>query len=54
MPDDTTFTPVPTTAPHTRTSDYLLMSGTAGNAQLGVYQRLSTRAGGEVVSSDSY
>ena len=25
-----------------------------GTAQLGVYQQLSTRAGGEVVSSDSY
>ncbi len=25
-----------------------------GNAQLGVYQKLSTRAGGEVISSDSY
>ena len=25
-----------------------------GAAQLGVYQQLSTRAGGEVISSDSY
>jgi prepilin-type processing-associated H-X9-DG protein len=25
-----------------------------GTAQLGVYQKLSTRAGGEVVSADSY
>jgi prepilin-type N-terminal cleavage/methylation domain-containing protein/prepilin-type processing-associated H-X9-DG protein len=27
---------------------------TLGNARLGVYQQLSTRAGGEVISSDSY
>jgi prepilin-type N-terminal cleavage/methylation domain-containing protein/prepilin-type processing-associated H-X9-DG protein len=54
MPDNTTFTAVPATAPYTRTGDYLALSGANGNAQLGVYQQLSTRAGGEVISSDSY
>jgi prepilin-type N-terminal cleavage/methylation domain-containing protein/prepilin-type processing-associated H-X9-DG protein len=41
IPDGATFTP----------STYVYSSG---SAQLGVYQQLSTRAGGEVVSSDSY
>jgi prepilin-type N-terminal cleavage/methylation domain-containing protein/prepilin-type processing-associated H-X9-DG protein len=54
MPDNTTFQPVPATAPYSRTGDYLLMSKNNVQAQLGVYQQLSTRAGGEVVSSDSY
>jgi len=54
MPDFTTFTAAPYTAPYSRTGDYLVMSNAQGNAQLGVYQQLSTRAGGEVVSSDSY
>jgi prepilin-type N-terminal cleavage/methylation domain-containing protein/prepilin-type processing-associated H-X9-DG protein len=50
MPDGTVFTAVSATAPYTRTGDYLAK----GTAQLGVYQQLATRAGGEVVSSDSY
>ncbi len=54
MPDNTTFTAVSATAPYTRTGDYLAMSTATANAQLGVYQQLSTRNGGEVVSSDSY
>jgi prepilin-type processing-associated H-X9-DG protein len=55
MPDNTTFTAVTATAPYTRTGDYLLNQSASGvPAQLGVYQQLSTRAGGEVVSSDSY
>jgi hypothetical protein len=31
-----------------------LNSGPNGPAQLGVYQQLSTRAGAEVISADSY
>jgi prepilin-type N-terminal cleavage/methylation domain-containing protein/prepilin-type processing-associated H-X9-DG protein len=55
MPDNTTFTAVAATAPYSRTGDYLLNASSSGvPAQLGVYQQLSTRAGGEVVSSDSY
>jgi prepilin-type N-terminal cleavage/methylation domain-containing protein/prepilin-type processing-associated H-X9-DG protein len=50
MPNGTVYTSVPYSAPYTKTGYYLLNSG----AQLGVYQQLSTRAGGEVVSSDSY
>jgi prepilin-type N-terminal cleavage/methylation domain-containing protein/prepilin-type processing-associated H-X9-DG protein len=50
-PDYTTYTGVPYTAPYTREGYYL---ATTGATQLGVYQQLSTRAGGEVVSSDSY
>ncbi len=50
MPDGTTFTTVPITAPYTKTGSYLANNA----AQLGVYQQLSTRAGGEVISSDSY
>ncbi len=48
--DGTTFTIAAATAPAVRAGDYLVMT----NAQLGVYQQLSTRNGGEVVSSDSY
>jgi prepilin-type N-terminal cleavage/methylation domain-containing protein/prepilin-type processing-associated H-X9-DG protein len=54
MPDNTTRVTVSATAPYSRTGYYLQNSGTNGNAQLGVYQQLSTRNGGEVISSDSY
>jgi prepilin-type processing-associated H-X9-DG protein len=56
MPDNTTFTSVSPTPPATKTGSYLLNqnSSTGAAAQLGVYQQLSTRAGGEVISSDSY
>jgi prepilin-type N-terminal cleavage/methylation domain-containing protein/prepilin-type processing-associated H-X9-DG protein len=50
MPDGTVFTTVPYTAPYTKSGSYLA----TGNAVLGVYQQLSTRAGGEVISSDAY
>jgi prepilin-type N-terminal cleavage/methylation domain-containing protein/prepilin-type processing-associated H-X9-DG protein len=55
MPDNTTFTTVSATAlPAIKSGSYLIHSGANGNAQLGVYQQLSTRNGGEVISSDSY
>ena len=54
MPDNTTFTVSTAVAPATRTGDYLVLSGTNGAAQLGVYQQLATRNGGEVISSDGY
>jgi prepilin-type N-terminal cleavage/methylation domain-containing protein/prepilin-type processing-associated H-X9-DG protein len=56
MPDNTTFVTVSATAPAVKGGSYLVNSNTSTNtpAQLGVYQQLSTRAGGEVVSSDSY
>jgi hypothetical protein len=40
--------------PKTRPGYYLQKSSHQGNAQLGAYQQLSSRTGGEVVSSDSY
>jgi prepilin-type processing-associated H-X9-DG protein len=54
MPDNTTFTTVFATPPFTKSGSYLLNSGPNGNAILGVYQALSTRAGGEVISADQY
>jgi prepilin-type N-terminal cleavage/methylation domain-containing protein/prepilin-type processing-associated H-X9-DG protein len=54
LPDNTTRVTVSATAPYSRTGYYLQNSGASGNAQLGVYQQLSTRNGGEVISSDSY
>jgi len=54
MPDNTTYTPVPPTAPAIKTGNYLLNSLNGVPAMLGVYQQLSTRAGGEVISADSY
>jgi prepilin-type N-terminal cleavage/methylation domain-containing protein/prepilin-type processing-associated H-X9-DG protein len=45
MPDNTTFVNVPPTGAYSKTGSYLDTS----NAALGVYQRLSTRNGGEVV-----
>jgi prepilin-type N-terminal cleavage/methylation domain-containing protein/prepilin-type processing-associated H-X9-DG protein len=50
LPIGTAYVTVSATAPYTKTGYYLQNNG----AQLGVYQQLSTRAGGEVVSSDSY
>ncbi len=50
LPNNTAYVTVPATAPYTRGGYYLQNYG----AQLGIYQMLSTRAGGEVVSSDSY
>ncbi len=55
FPDNTTFQEVYKAAPYTRSGYYLSKIGKNGvAAQLGVYQQLSTRAGGEVISSDSY
>jgi prepilin-type processing-associated H-X9-DG protein len=58
MPDNTTFVTVapPAGSSFTKSGSYLLNSNTQTNApaQLGVYQALSTRAGGEIISSDSY
>jgi prepilin-type N-terminal cleavage/methylation domain-containing protein/prepilin-type processing-associated H-X9-DG protein len=53
-PNNTTYTEVAAAAPYTRNGYYLSNTSTTGNAQLGVYQQLSTRNGGEVISSDSY
>ncbi len=50
MPDGTTFTTVTAAAPYTKSGSYLA----TGTAILGVYQKLSTRGGGEVISADSY
>jgi prepilin-type N-terminal cleavage/methylation domain-containing protein/prepilin-type processing-associated H-X9-DG protein len=50
MPDGTVYTEVMYTAPYSKVGYYLA----TGTATLGVYQKLSTRAGGEVISSDSY
>jgi prepilin-type processing-associated H-X9-DG protein len=56
MPNNTTFVTVPMSAdPNAiKSGSYLQHSDTNGPAQLGVYQQLSTRAGGEVISADSY
>jgi prepilin-type N-terminal cleavage/methylation domain-containing protein/prepilin-type processing-associated H-X9-DG protein len=54
LPDYTTRVTVSATAPYSRTGYYLQNSNGQGTAQLGVYQQLSTRNGGEVVSSDAY
>lgn len=54
MPDYTTFVTVPATAPAIKSGTYLQKYNGTGNAILGVYQQLSTRAGGEVISSDGY
>jgi prepilin-type N-terminal cleavage/methylation domain-containing protein/prepilin-type processing-associated H-X9-DG protein len=54
MPDYTTFTTVAATPPYTKSGSYLLNSQGTTNALLGVYQQLSTRSGGEVISSDAY
>ncbi len=50
LPNGVTYNTVSATAPYTKTGYYLQNTG----ALLGVYQQLSTRAGGEVLSSDSY
>jgi prepilin-type processing-associated H-X9-DG protein len=56
MPDNTTFVtvPAPPGGPAIKSGSYLQHSGPLGPAQLGVYQQLSTRAGGEVISADNY
>ena len=54
MPDNTTYVTVAHTPPATKSGSYLLNSLNNVSAQLGVYQQLSTRAGGEVISSDAY
>jgi prepilin-type N-terminal cleavage/methylation domain-containing protein/prepilin-type processing-associated H-X9-DG protein len=54
MPDNTSFVTVSATAPAIKSGSYLLHSLNGTSAQLGVYQQLSTRAGGEVVSADAY
>jgi prepilin-type processing-associated H-X9-DG protein len=50
MPDNTTFVTVPPAVPYTKQGSYLQ----AKQALFGVYQQLSTRNGGEVISSESY
>ena len=50
MPDNTTYVTVQPTGTDAKAGSYLANNG----ARLGVYQQLSTRAGGEVISSDSY
>ena len=45
IPDGTSFVTVPATAPYTKSGSYL----NSGTAVLGVYQKLSTRNGGEVI-----
>jgi prepilin-type N-terminal cleavage/methylation domain-containing protein/prepilin-type processing-associated H-X9-DG protein len=50
LPDNTAYITVSASAPYTKSTYYLQDNG----ASLGVYQQLSTRAGGEVISSDSY
>jgi len=50
MPDGTTFLTVAPTAPYTKSGSYLAN----GSASLGVYQKLSTRKGQEVVSQGDY
>lgn len=50
MPDNTVFTTVTATAPATKTGTYLLNNG----ALLGVYQKLSTRNGGEIINQTDY
>jgi len=58
MPDNTTFVTVTAAAPATKNGSYLLNMNSSVTppipAQLGVYQQLSTRAGGEVISADGY
>ena len=50
MPDNTTFVTVTATAPAIKSGSYLLNANSSGvPATLGVYQQLSTRAGGEVI-----
>jgi prepilin-type processing-associated H-X9-DG protein len=50
MPNGTVYTSVSATSPYTKTGYYLAN----GTAVLGVYQKLSTRNGGEVISADQY
>ncbi len=50
LPNNTAMVYVPATPPYSKGGSYLQNNG----AMLGVYQQLSTRAGGEVVSSDAY
>jgi prepilin-type processing-associated H-X9-DG protein len=56
MPNNTSFITVPATAPAIKSGSYLLNMNSQTNtpAQLGVYQKLSTRSGGEVISADAY
>lgn len=56
MPNNTTFVNVSATSPATKGASYLVNMNTSTGvpAQLGVYQQLSTRSGGEVISADSY
>ena len=50
LPNNTTMVSVPATPPYSKSGSYLQNNG----AMLGVYQQLSTRAGGEVISSQGY
>ena len=50
MPDGAVYNSVSASAPYSKTGSYL----NNAVANLGVYQRLSTRKGGEIVSADQY
>ena len=50
MPNGTSFTSVSATGSYSKTGSYLA----TGTAVLGVYQKLSTRNGGEINSADAY
>ncbi len=54
LPDNTQMVSVPPSPPYVKYGSYLQNYGPNGPAILGVYQQLSTRAGGEVISSDAY
>ena len=54
LPDNTTYASAGPTPPGIKYGNYLMHSLNGISAQLGVYQQLSTRAGGEVVSADAY
>ena len=50
LPDGTVYNTVAASAPYKRPGNYLA----TGTATLGVYQKLTTRNGGEVMSADSF
>ncbi len=54
LPDNTTYTTVTYSGAYTYSGYYLANSLGANSAILGVYQKLSTRAGGEVISASDY
>ncbi|WP_165066466.1 DUF1559 family PulG-like putative transporter [Paludisphaera rhizosphaerae] len=54
IPDNTTYVTVAASGSFSKSGYYLSHSSTNGSARLGVYQKLATRNGGEVISSDAY